>query len=805
MVDQAPLGVRRQMSGQAFSRFAVALNRYLQSATDLPADVREPADDGPEEFGDDLARRAKLIAALRDPAVSGGDRGEPSPAALADLIHDTSFIHAVRLLHMEQFALAVDTAETQIRLKPILKGHRYELFAGVFVRDQMAAAEALRTLQQTMDRDQLELPANTMLDVFKTYQSGRDTAEAAVAALGDVIVRHGNRVYGDLAGALRIHASEQVKRDAAAALREVSPGSPLGIAAAIRYDWDKSQTSAADWEREFPEDLAVLGALADRYTALDRYDDAVRYRKKQLEFLPDQTVFQALARLYKSHDDERLWFQTLTASLEAPAYGLEHPHTHADLADYHMRRKEWDLARPHAEAAAAAYSARGLLCAADFFERTGDWRRAEAFHRANTERYASHGADLDWYRWCRRTGHGDVAAARALAQTYLDKLKDWPSAEARDTVGTYFVLEDQPAEALQAFRAAAGFDSQEGYHSLHAALLADELGDAPQRDELLKEAHTRGLRKNGSLVEIVCAFRNALDGRSDRLDLPVIDWVIRDRSVAGNPTNEFYFVGKFLTLHGRVAEGREYLQLAATSPMTGKFNATLAAYALVKAGVTIAQRRNDEFDDEMAARRELLQKANRLYNGGKKDAGSAAYEALIDAHPDFADARFARSMAFRLDERLDEALADLTRAHELIPGCPRFLVRRGEVLEYLGRYAAAIDDYQAALAIDPLNGFAHYNLAFLCAACPEASFRDGARAQEHARKARELSEAPHHLALALLAAASAEAGDFDQAARLQTESMQVAPFDAKAQSQERLQLFQRREPYHRRPGWWKKP
>jgi hypothetical protein len=41
MVDQAPLGVRRQMNGQAFSRFAAALNRYLHSADDLPAEVRE--------------------------------------------------------------------------------------------------------------------------------------------------------------------------------------------------------------------------------------------------------------------------------------------------------------------------------------------------------------------------------------------------------------------------------------------------------------------------------------------------------------------------------------------------------------------------------------------------------------------------------------------------------------------------------------------------------------------------------------------------------------------------------------------
>src|SRR5262249_27523320 len=151
-------------------RFAAALNRYLQSAADLPADIRDLAPTNPAEFGDDLDSRAMLIAALRDPELSGSNWGEPSPAALADLIHDTSFVHAVRLLHMEQFVLAVDTAETQKRLKPILKGHRYALFSSVFVRDQVAAVLFLKNLQEKIDSNQLELPANLMLDVYKMYQ-----------------------------------------------------------------------------------------------------------------------------------------------------------------------------------------------------------------------------------------------------------------------------------------------------------------------------------------------------------------------------------------------------------------------------------------------------------------------------------------------------------------------------------------------------------------------------------------------------------------------------------------------------------
>ncbi len=95
----------------------------------------------------------------------------------------------------------------------------------------------------------------------------------------------------------------------------------------------------------------------------------------------------------------------------------------------------------------------------------------------------------------------------------------------------------------------AKIEDYNAYHCLHAALLADELRQPELRDELLRDAHTRGTRAGGYLVEIVRAFQNCLAAGSAQLDLKTIDWAIR-RSSLGNPTNEFYFVGKFLAAHG---------------------------------------------------------------------------------------------------------------------------------------------------------------------------------------------------------------------------------------------------------------
>jgi hypothetical protein len=91
----------------------------------------------------------------------------------------------------------------------------------------------------------------------------------------------------------------------------------------------------------------------------------------------------------------------------------------------------------------------------------------------------------------------------------------------------------------------------------------------------------------------------------------------------------------------------------------------------------------------------------------------------------------------------------------------------------------------------------------LRAACPDANFRDGQQALEHARIVQILPTAPIDLKLALLAAAKAESGALDDAVGHQTEAVRLAPLERKEMSGERLKLYQRGEAYRRKPGWWR--
>jgi tetratricopeptide (TPR) repeat protein len=80
-----------------------------------------------------------------------------------------------------------------------------------------------------------------------------------------------------------------------------------------------------------------------------------------------------------------------------------------------------------------------------------------------------------------------------------------------------------------------------------------------------------------------------------------------------------------------------------------------------------------------------------------------------------------------------------------------------------GRVGEAIAQWQEAMAIQPENGNAASNLAWVFATCPEDSIRDGARAVELGEKALSISSGKISMIYRVLAAAYAESGRFADA------------------------------------------
>ena len=130
-----------------------------------------------------------------------------------------------------------------------------------------------------------------------------------------------------------------------------------------------------------------------------------------------------------------------------------------------------------------------MSCAARCSEGASDWARAEALIRAISERYPDVSM-VDWYLFCKRTGHGDLAAARDFVEQYLTAHADRPDLQNEEFAGYFYWLEGRNDEANKAFTRA--FQNRKSISAAIAlAIIADDEKDAARRNELLKELVTK--------------------------------------------------------------------------------------------------------------------------------------------------------------------------------------------------------------------------------------------------------------------------------------------------------------------------
>ena len=233
----------------------------------------------------------------------------------------------------------------------------------------------------------------------------------------------------------------------------------------------------------------------------------------------------------------------------------------------------------------------------------------------------------------------------------------------------------------------------------------------------------------------------------------------------------------------------------------------------------------------------------------------------LDAHN--ARAYGLRGLARGVGEKFDDALEDLDRAIAIDPSESLFWGLRGNTLLHMGKCVealpsfdraialrpeaashfdrgacrretgdlrGAVDDYTAALALDPDHagasgerGFAHLRLgnfalaledlercrerfkddpqlavavAWILATCPDATIRDGRRALAIAGETCDPITCDVSAPLNVLAAARAELGEYDEAETLLRRAVALSPFDEglRAASMRRLEAVRNRQP-----------
>jgi tetratricopeptide (TPR) repeat protein len=159
----------------------------------------------------------------------------------------------------------------------------------------------------------------------------------------------------------------------------------------------------------------------------------------------------------------------------------------------------------------------------------------------------------------------------------------------------------------------------------------------------------------------------------------------------------------------------------------------------------------------------------------------------------------------RLQKNADLAIADYAEAIRRDPKSYESFRGRAEMLESKGEYGKAATDYSEAIRLNPRLESAYNALAWLRATCPDAKHRDGAKAVELATKLVDLSAGKVADHFDTLAAAHAEAGDFDKAVETQKRALAL-PGTADAVTRdyrERLKLYEAERPF-RQPAPAKK-
>jgi tetratricopeptide (TPR) repeat protein len=171
-----------------------------------------------------------------------------------------------------------------------------------------------------------------------------------------------------------------------------------------------------------------------------------------------------------------------------------------------------------------------------------------------------------------------------------------------------------------------------------------------------------------------------------------------------------------------------------------------------------------------------------------------------------------QGLVWRKKGEYDKAIASYDAAIRRDPRVPAAYLNRGIAWQFKGDLERAIADYNAAIELDPKSADeairldptyakAYANRAWLQATCPDATYRDGKQAAASATRACELTGWKDAAILDTLAAACAEAGEFETAVKWQNRALEGAK-DTRSLTEQRarLALYEAKQPYREQPA-----
>lgn len=146
-------------------------------------------------------------------------------------------------------------------------------------------------------------------------------------------------------------------------------------------------------------------------------------------------------------------------------------------------------------------------------------------------------------------------------------------------------------------------------------------------------------------------------------------------------------------------------------------------------------------------------------------------------------------------ERIEEAIAELSLILDYDPDHLEALELRSHLWLYKSLPSNAVVDLNNLLQLKEDDAQAMNNLAWILATAPQATLRDGSRAVELAIQACKLTNWQVLYCIDTLAAAYAEAGDFESAVKYMKVVLYHCAEEDVKEVQHRISMYQKEEPF----------
>jgi len=153
-----------------------------------------------------------------------------------------------------------------------------------------------------------------------------------------------------------------------------------------------------------------------------------------------------------------------------------------------------------------------------------------------------------------------------------------------------------------------------------------------------------------------------------------------------------------------------------------------------------------------------------------------------------------RGAVYLLRKEWRLAVADFSEAIRIRPDESECYHNRAVAYQELGHYCKVRADLECAYQRGGGIPTA-YSLAILLAGCPDAAVRDGQRAIEYAQETCKSMAFNEYHSLSILAAAHAEAGQWEEAVRRSKQALELATGANRPLERMYLELYQSHEPY----------